>query len=55
MSQITVETLSKEFRVAQRRRGLLGAAAGLVRRRYRTVRALEGVSFGACFPSVFCE
>jgi len=42
---IRVENLEKQFRVAERRPGMLGAVVGLVRRRYREVRALEGVSF----------
>jgi ABC-2 type transport system ATP-binding protein len=45
MSLITVESLAKSFRVAERRPGLWGALAGVVRRRYRTVRALDGISF----------
>ena len=45
MSQIVVEDLVKTFRVAERPRGLLGALAGLVHRRHRTVTALRGVSF----------
>jgi ABC-2 type transport system ATP-binding protein len=45
MSQIVVEDLVKTFRVAERRAGTWGALAGLLRRRYRTVRALAGVSF----------
>ena len=45
VSQIIVENLVKTFRVAQRRAGTLGAVAGLFRRQYRTVRALDGVSF----------
>jgi ABC-2 type transport system ATP-binding protein len=43
--QITVENLVKTFRVAERRPGIWGAFRGLVRRRHRTVRALDGVSF----------
>jgi len=43
--QIVVENLVKTFQVAERRAGVRGALAGLVRRRYRTVRALAGVSF----------
>lgn len=42
---IRVENLEKRFRVAERRPGMLGAIAGLVRRRWRDVVALEGVSF----------
>ncbi len=45
MSQIIVEDLAKTFLVAERRAGLLGAFAGLVRRRHREVKALHGVSF----------
>ena len=45
MPQILVENLVKTFRVAERRAGVRGALVGLVRRRYRTVRALAGVSF----------
>ncbi len=43
--QIVVDSLAKRFRVATREAGLLGAAKGLVRRRYRDVEALHGVSF----------
>ena len=45
MAIIEVENLVKTFRVAERRPGMLGALAGLVHRRYRTVTALAGVSF----------
>ena len=45
MSQIVVEDLVKTFRVAQRRPGLWGALAGMVRRRHRLVRALDDISF----------
>ena len=45
MPHIVVEDLVKTFRVAERRPGLLGALAGVVHRRYRTVRALDGASF----------
>ncbi len=45
MPQIVVEDLSKTFRVAERRPGLLGALWGVVHRRHRTVRALDGISF----------
>ncbi|TVR48676.1 MAG: ATP-binding cassette domain-containing protein [Puniceicoccaceae bacterium] len=45
MSQIVVESLTKVFRIAERRAGLRGALAGLVRRRNREVRALDGVCF----------
>lgn len=45
MPQITVEDLVKTFRIAERRPGLWGALRGVVHRRYRTVRALDGVSF----------
>jgi len=42
---IVVHELTKRFQVAERRPGLLGAVKGLVRRRYREVVALHGVSF----------
>ena len=45
MSGIVVKDLVKTFHVAQRRQGMLGAVSGLFVRRYRTVHALDGVSF----------
>ncbi len=45
MPQIVVESLTKTYRVSERASGLAGALAGLVRRRHRVVRALDGVSF----------
>src|SRR5262249_15541290 len=42
---IVVDELTKSFRVAERRAGSFGALAGLVRRRWRTIDALKGVSF----------
>jgi len=45
MSQIVVENLAKSFRVAERRPGLWGALSGVFHRRYRTVQALDGISF----------
>ena len=42
---IVVDGLTKTFRVPERLPGAFGAIRGLVRRRYRTVRALEGVNF----------
>jgi len=45
MPQIVVENLVKTFRVAERKPGLWGAVRGVVRRRYRSVRALDGVTF----------
>ena len=45
MPQIVVESLVKTFRVAERQPGTWGAVKGLVHRRYRTVRALDGISF----------
>ena len=44
--QIVVENLVKTFRVAERAPGLWGALRGLAHRRTRTVRALDGISFG---------
>jgi ABC-2 type transport system ATP-binding protein len=43
--QIVVDNLRKAFQVAERKPGLLGALRGVARRRYRTVHALDGVSF----------
>jgi len=45
MPHIVVRNLVKTFRVAERDPGMWGAVRGLVRRRYRTVRALGGISF----------
>ena len=45
MPQITVTDLRKTYRIAERCPGLGGAIAGLVRRRYRDVVALDGISF----------
>src|SRR5262249_1196293 len=43
--QIVVEGLAKSFRVAERAPGMWGALRGVVARRHRVVRALDGVSF----------
>jgi ABC-2 type transport system ATP-binding protein len=45
VAQIEVDGLVKTFRIAERAPGLVGAIRGLARRRYREVRALDGVSF----------
>lgn len=45
MPQILVEQLVKNYRISERDPGVLGALRGLLRRRYRTVLALQGVSF----------
>jgi ABC-2 type transport system ATP-binding protein len=45
MPLIEVKELRKSFVVAERAPGILGALAGLVRRRHRRVEALAGVSF----------
>jgi ABC-2 type transport system ATP-binding protein len=45
MPQILVEDLVKTFQVAERRPGVWGSLVGVVRRRYRTVRAIDGISF----------
>jgi ABC-2 type transport system ATP-binding protein len=45
VGQIIVEDLVKVFRVAERAPGVWGALRGVVRRRHREVRALDGVSF----------
>ncbi|MEO1273175.1 MAG: ATP-binding cassette domain-containing protein, partial [Myxococcota bacterium] len=45
MAQIEVERLVKRYVVSERAPGLWGALRGLVHRRQREVRALDGVSF----------
>jgi len=45
MSLIHVRDLRKSFRVSERAPGMVGAFAGLVRRRCRIVEALAGVTF----------
>jgi ABC-2 type transport system ATP-binding protein len=45
MAHIVAQDLVKTFQVAERARGLWGAVRGVLRRRYREVRALDGVSF----------
>jgi ABC-2 type transport system ATP-binding protein len=45
MPQITVQDLSKTYRVAERRRGLVGLWRGLFYRTHREIEALKGVSF----------
>ena len=42
---VVAEELVKTYRVAERRPGLWGAVRGIARRRHRTVRALDRVSF----------
>jgi ABC-2 type transport system ATP-binding protein len=45
MAQISVENLSKTYRVALRDPGIAGAVRGLFRRRGKNIAALDGVSF----------
>ena len=45
MAQITVENLTKVFRIWERRPGIWGAMTGLIRRKSRRVIALDSVSF----------
>ena len=45
MPQILVEELSKTYRIAERDAGAWGALKGLVHRRWRSVEALDRVSF----------
>jgi len=45
MPQIVVDNLVKTFSIAERRPGMWGALRGVVDRRYRIVRALDGLSF----------
>src|SRR5437899_5448359 len=45
MPIIETRDLTKVYRVSQKKKGLLGAMQGLFRREYKTVRAVDGVSF----------
>src|SRR5256714_3596362 len=45
MPIIEARELTKTYRVFQKKEGLLGALRGLVRREYKEVRAVDGVSF----------
>ena len=45
MSHILVQNLVKTFRIARRQPGMWGALRGVIHRRYRTVSALDGISF----------
>ena len=45
MSMIEAAGLTKTYRVAQKKEGVLGALRGLYRREYREVRAVDGISF----------
>jgi ABC-2 type transport system ATP-binding protein len=45
MAHILVKDLIKTFRVAERRSGTVGAFTGLFKRTYRTIHALDAVSF----------
>jgi hypothetical protein len=44
MSQILAHDLVESFRIPERHKGILGSVWGIVRRRTRTVRALDGGS-----------
>ena len=45
MPQIIVDNLVKTFRIAERNPGIWGALRGLAHRRYRTINALDRISF----------
>jgi ABC-2 type transport system ATP-binding protein len=45
LAQLVARDLVKTFRVSERRSGLSGALVGLVRRRAREVRAVDGIGF----------
>src|SRR5262249_60642652 len=45
MPIIEASNLSKIYRVYQKKEGLLGAVRGLFRRKYKEVRAVDGVTF----------
>ncbi len=44
-AQIVVRDLRKEYRVAEKRAGLGASVASLFWRKYRTVKAVDGISF----------
>ena len=43
--QIIVQDLRKAYQISQREPGLIGAFKGLVHRKYKTIHALDGISF----------
>src|SRR5262249_48510353 len=45
MAIVEARELTKVYRVAQKKPGLVGALRGLFRRQYKTVRAVDGVNF----------
>ena len=45
MAVISVDNLVKTFKIAERKAGLWNALRGILHRQYRTVRALDGISF----------
>lgn len=45
MSAIQVSQLRKEYRVHEKKEGLLGSVQGFFHRQYRTVEAVKGISF----------
>src|SRR5688500_5067387 len=45
VAKIVVRGLSKRYRVAERRAGMLGALRGVVQRSHRVVEALAGIDF----------
>ncbi len=45
MGMIDVVSLTKTYRVAQKREGVLGAIRGIFRREYREVRAVDRIRF----------
>lgn len=45
MPQIIAQNLVKRFRIAERTPGIWGAVRGVAHRKYRTVNALDGVTF----------
>src|SRR6266481_7167351 len=42
---IEVESLSKHYRIHERPPGLVGSLRAVLRRRYRTIRAVDAISF----------
>lgn len=53
MDIITVERLKKHFRVAQKKSGLTGLFSSLVHPEYKTVRAVDDISFRFFLITIF--
>ena len=45
MNFISVKNLNKEFKVMQRESGLRNAFKSLIKRKYKTIKAVDNISF----------